>query len=191
MPTASSASAASSRRRTSAHSPCADSAPFGDSLPEPERLVDGRERLPLCLRAAHVRREHAVDLVEVRHEPVDLDRPHVVARLARDLVQDERPVVEHAAELLEEHRSVEEREVVALQDPDPAELGELLHRRRRCRLEERARLAAKVVLLGREREVHQRLLGRPSTRSATMLRRISLVPASIVLPRERSCWYCQ
>ena len=33
--------------------------------------------------------------------------------------------------------------------------------------------------------------GRPSTRSATMLRRISEVPASIVLPRLRSCWCCQ
>ena len=37
----------------------------------------------------------------------------------------------------------------------------------------------------------QRLLGRLSTRSAMMLRRISEVPASIVLPRERSCWCCQ
>ena len=36
-----------------------------------------------------------------------------------------------------------------------------------------------------------RLLGRPSTRSAMMLRRISDVPASIVFPRERSCWCCQ
>ena len=35
---------------------------------------------------------------------------------------------------------------------------------------------------------HYRDLGRPRTRSATMLRRISDVPASIVLPRLRSCW---
>src|SRR6187402_659827 len=32
-------------------------------------------------------------------------------------------------------------------------------------------------------------LGSPSTRSATMFRRISEVPASIVLPRLRSWWY--
>ena len=68
--------------------------------------------------------------------------------LTGDLVQDERPLVERPAELFEQHRGVEEREVVALQDPDPAERGELLERGRRVRLEERARLAAKVVLLG-------------------------------------------
>ena len=50
-----------------------------------------------------------------------------------------------------------------------------------------ARLRPELVLERREREIHQRDLGRPSTRSATMLRRISDVPASIVLPRLRSC----
>src|SRR5205085_11270015 len=50
------------------------------------------------------------------------------------------------------------------------------------------RFASQELLLFGERELHQRLLGRPSTRSAMMLRRISLVPASIVFPRERSCW---
>ena len=50
-----------------------------------------------------------------------------------------------------------------------------------------------LVLLGGEREVHEayRDLGSPSTRSAMMLRRISEVPASIVLPRLRSCSCCQ
>ena len=139
----------------------------------------------------HAGSEHPPDRREVRHEAVDLDRPDLAARLGGDLVQHERALVQHAAQLLEEHRRVEEREVLALQDPDPAELGQLLERRRRRRLEERARLAAEVVLLCAEGEVHQRPLGRPSTRSAMMLRRISLVPASIVLPRERSCWYCQ
>ena len=85
--------------------------------------------VPLRLRGAHVRREHAADLVQMGNETVDLDRPHVVAHLAGDLVQRERPVVQHAPELLEEHCSVEEREVVSAQDPNPAELGELLHRR--------------------------------------------------------------
>ncbi len=55
-----------------------------------------------------------------------------------------------------------------------------------------------LLLLG-EGEVHcgrscsdgQRDRGRPSTRSAMMPRRISEVPASMVFPRLRSCWYCQ
>src|SRR5215203_6208047 len=54
-----------------------------------------------------------------------------------------------------------------------------------------ARLAAEELLLFGEGELHQRLLGRPSTRSAMMFRRISEVPASIVLPRLRSCWWPQ
>src|SRR5207247_1863233 len=54
-------------------------------------------------------------------------------------------------------------------------------------LEERAGLRAELVLLRREAEVHQRLRGRPSTRSAMMFRRISDVPASMVLPRLRRC----
>src|SRR5207248_1459320 len=57
--------------------------------------------------------------------------------------------------------------------------------------EERASLRAELVLFWREAEVHQRLRGRPRTRSAMMFRRSSDVPASMVLPRLRSCWYCQ
>src|SRR4029077_5462344 len=52
-------------------------------------------------------------------------------------------------------------------------------------LEEGAGLRAELVLLRRETEIHQRLRGRPSTRSAMMLRRTSDVPASMVLPRLR------
>ena len=48
-------------------------------------------------------------------------------------------------------------------------------------------IAQQLLILG-EGELHQRLRGRPSTRSAMMFRRISLVPASIVLPRLRNCW---
>ena len=77
-------------------------------------------------------------------------------------------------------------------DTGPAELGELRPGRIRCRLQKGSRLHAELLLLGREGEVHrQRLRGSPSTRSATMFRRISDVPASIVLPRLRSCWCCQ
>src|SRR5207247_7354202 len=58
-------------------------------------------------------------------------------------------------------------------------------------LEERASLRAELVLFRRAAEVHQRLRGRPRTRSAMMFRRISDVPASMVLPRLRSCWWRQ
>ena len=103
---------------------------------------------------------------------------------------------ERASHLLEQDRLLEEPEpgaAVLLRDRDagPAELGELLPGRLRVGREEGARLRAKLLLLGREREIHQRDLGSPSTRSAMMLRRISDVPASIVLPRLRSCTCCQ
>ena len=105
-------------------------------------------------------------------------------------------MVQRAAELLEEHGLLEEREpraALLLRDRDarPAELGEVAPGRLRAVGEVRPRLLAQLLLLGREGEVHQRDFGRPSTRSATMFRRISDVPASIVLPRLRSCWYCQ
>ena len=70
---------------------------------------------------------------------------------------------------------------------EEAELGDLVATPAAVR-EHRARLAPQRLLVVGEGKLHQRLLGRPSTRSAMMLRRISLVPASIVLPRERSCW---
>src|SRR6266545_162488 len=98
--------------------------------------------------------------------------------LRRRLVEELRAAV-RAPRLLEQHGAVEE-----------AELGELVATPAAVR-EHRARLAAQQLLIVREGELHQRLLGRPSTRSAMMLRRISLVPASIVLPRDRSCWWCQ
>ena len=94
---------------------------------------------------------------------------------------EERLAEVRAAGLLVEDRLVDEAElgggdVVAA----PAAVAERL-----------ARLAAKQLLFVGERELHQRDLGRPSTRSAMMLRRISEVPASIVLPRLRSCWWRQ
>ena len=80
-----------------------------------------------------------------------------------------------ATRLFEEHGTVEE-----------AELGQLLTAPAAVR-EHLTGLAPQQFLLLREGELHQRDLGRPSTRSAMMLRRISLVPASIVFPRLRSC----
>ncbi len=81
-----------------------------------------------------------------------------------------------APRLLVQHGAVEE-----------AELGDLVLAPAAVR-HDVARLSPQRLLVFRERELHQRPLGRPSTRSAMMLRRISDVPASIVLPRERSCW---
>ena len=51
-----------------------------------------------------------------------------------------------------------------------------------------ARAVAQLSLILAERELHHRLLGRPSTRSAMTLRRTSDVPASIVFARLRSSW---
>ena len=136
----------------------------------------------------------------MRDEPVDLDRPGVLVDLRQggedDRRRQEGARVERPAGLLEQDRLVDERETAAAavlgnRDAEPAELAELRERRFRVRLEERTRFAAQLLLLLGEGEVHYRDLGRPSTRSAMMLRRISEVPASIVFPRERSCWCCQ
>ena len=57
------------------------------------------------------------------------------------------------------------------------------------RAEQLARGLLDLVLVLGEVEVHAAApfrRGRPSTRSATMFLRISVVPPSIVLPRERS-----
>src|SRR5207249_10759284 len=72
--------------------------------------------------------------------------------------------------------------------PQTTELGP--GRAVRLLLEERAGVRTELVLLRREAEVHQRLRGRPRTRSAMMFRRTSDVPASIELPRLRSCARC-
>ena len=103
---------------------------------------------------------------------------------------------ERTAHLLEQDRLLEEAEAGAAvrlgdRDPGPAELGELCHDGSGCAARNARACVAELLLLGREGEVHQRDLGRPSTRSAMMLRRISDVPASIVLPRLRSCMCCQ
>ena len=103
---------------------------------------------------------------------------------------------QRGARSLVQHRLLEEREpcaAVLLGDgrTRPAELGELRPRRLGRVGEESARLLAKLLLQRREGKIHYLDLGRPSTRSARMLRRISEVPASIVFPRLRSCWVVQ
>ena len=172
----------------------------GREPPERPRLVHRREHLALGRNGLHLLREHAVDVEQVGHEAVDLDRPRLLVDLGQrgedDRGRQERAGVERAAGLLEEDRLVEEREAAAAAllgngDAEPAEVAQLGERRLGVRLEEGAGLAPQLLLLLGEREIHQRLRGRPSTRSAMMLRRISEVPASIVFPRERSCWCCQ
>ena len=100
-----------------------------------------------------------------RGEPLVLGNPGVEELLATI----------RATCLFEEHRTIEETELVQLLSTPAAVLEHLT-----C-------LAPQQFLLLREVELHQRDLGSPSTRSAMMLRRISLVPASIVFPRLRSC----
>ncbi len=145
--------------------------------------------------------------VEVGDERAEGERPARVAGCDCCLIvggqewqerrrRPERRVEEGTARLLVENSLLEERQagpVVLLRDrgAGPAELGQLRPRRLGVRLEEPARLGAKLVLQRCEGQVHQRDLGSPSTRSARMLRRISDVPASIVLPRLRSCCVVQ
>src|ERR1700675_1159865 len=69
--------------------------------------------------------------------------------------------------LFEHHCTIEKGELVQLIPSPTAVRGHF------------TRFATQQVLLFGEGELHQRDLGRPSTRSAMMLRRISLVPASI------------
>ena len=108
--------------------------------------------------------------------PDRLERERCELLVARADSVEELLAAVRAPRLLEQHRAVEEAELGDLVAP-PAAVREHV-----------ARLAPQQLLLFGEGELHQRLLGRPSTRSEMMLRRISLVPASIVLPRLRSCW---
>src|SRR5262249_15160431 len=112
-------------------------------------------------------------------------------------VLEERARIERVPELLEQQRLLDEAEI-RRRDVGPAELFELrpavvlvlpVAVERELVPEPRARRALQLDLVVVQREIHQRLFGRPRTRSATMLRRTSDVPASIVLPRERSCWW--
>src|ERR1700693_4324598 len=116
---------------------------------------------------------------------------------------------ERAAELLAQDRQLDLPETLAAVllrdgDPRPAELRELTPQRRvgsarlavlahvrraRALGEHVARGALDLALVVCEAEVHQAATfsrGRPSTRSATMFVRTSVVPPSIVLPRARS-----
>jgi hypothetical protein len=147
--------------------------------------------------------------VEIRDERRQRERPAPLARRDGRLVlglqereqRGGRPqgrVQQRRTRRFVEHRLLEEAETraaVLLRDrrAGPAELGQLRPRRLGRVGEEPPRLVAELLLQRREREVHAAYLdlGRPSTRSARMLRRISDVPASIVLPRLRSCCVVQ
>ena len=107
-----------------------------------------------------------------------LEREHRETLVLRAALVEERLADVRAPALLEEDGLVDEAELGG---------GDLLSAPAAV-LERVARLAAEQLLLFGEGELHQRLRGRPSTRSAMMFRRISDVPASIVLPRLRSCW---
>ncbi len=93
-----------------------------------------------------------------------------------------RRVGQRAPHLLEEHRLLEKAEARAAvcsprtDTPVQPNSARSAHVRLRVHREIGPRLRAELLLLGREREVHQRDLGRPSTRSAMMFRRISVVP---------------
>ena len=101
-------------------------------------------------------RRTMVDGVEVGHETVDLDRPRACrpppAERGGRPRSSGRAGVERATGFLEQDRLVDEREPAAAAvlgdgDAEPAELAELRERCVRVRLEERARLAAQLLLL--------------------------------------------
>src|SRR6266545_2831716 len=172
-------------------------------------------------RGGALRRDDAVDAIEVGHESRDFDRPaDLTLGDRRLLLGAERGQREHGgevgagvqavAELLEQDRLFDESEpgaalVLRHGCAGPAKLDELGPRGRvpalvrvrdlRHALERqgvaqvRARTVAQLTLLLAECELHYRLLGRPSTRSAMTLRSTSDVPASIVFARLRSSWY--
>src|SRR5688572_14671470 len=99
----------------------------------------------------------------MRDEPVDLDRPGLVVDLRQggedDRGREERPGVERAAGLLEQDRLVDEGEPAAAslfgnRDAEPAELAQVCEWCVSVRLQVRASLAAQLLLLLRERELH-------------------------------------
>ena len=182
---------------------------------ERARRVDRRQLLAACLVCRAVGVDDAIDRAEPGHEPAHLDRPALLAGCdpcpllraePRQREPDRREIgagVERVAELLEQDRLLDEAEAGAPvllgdRDAEPAELRQLgpgvggclpVAVERVAVGEPAARLALQLLLLVREGEVHgQRLFGRPRTRSAMMLRSTSELPASIVLPRLRSCW---
>src|SRR3954447_8966392 len=145
-------------------------------------------------RARRVDRLHRLSVVAASpDEAVQLDAS------AAGHVREVRAWIERVAHLLEDERLLDEPEI-CLCHVEPAQLCELrpavvlrtvpVAVERIALSEPRTRLRLQLLLDLVQREVHQRLLGRPSTRSATMFLRTSEVPASIVLPRERSCWWC-
>src|SRR6266540_4350643 len=144
------------------------------------RVDRGVAAVGLCSRARDV--DLLVSLGDAPGSPVRerAGELHLDVRI-RKLVRDRLVGADGLAELLARlrvlDRELEEAELRELVLPPPPVRKHV------------ASLPAQQLLVLRERELHlYRPLGRPSTRSAMMLRRISDVPASIVLPRERSCW---
>ena len=188
------AGAAGGSKSPSSASPSSRAEPRAAGSRPRSRASRPRPEPSSCRRAAPGRP------VQARHQLVERERPGLLGDLGQrgqdDGGRQERARVERAAGLLDQDRLLEEAEPGAApllgdRDAEPAQLAQLGQSALRVRLEERARLAAQLLLLGVKATSTQRLRGRPSTRSATMLRRISEVPASIVLPRLRSCWCCQ
>jgi hypothetical protein len=168
----------------SSTSPSADTASRLAVLDDHDAIDDAEVRDQRAVerrRPAHLPRDDGVELVPAERREREPDRREVRAR------------IEGSAELLEQDGLLHEAEAGAAvllgdRDAEPSELrelppragipagvrvGELGHALGWEALGEKgARLGLKRLLLGGEREVDQRLRGRPTTRSAMMLRRL-------------------
>jgi len=153
------------------------------------------ERPLIALDAWH---EALRDSVPVRTDDRGTDRvrdereDHDEERTLDDAVAEPRPPRRldaggGAAPVVRVALPFDEAVLLADRNPGPAELAELRPKVlgfRPCRQQITSGLGDRALLVV-QLEIHQRALGRPSTRSATMFLRISVVPPSIVLPRER------
>src|SRR3954463_9807413 len=159
---------------------------------EVERPLRDAERLGCCGGA-----EARGLVLDTRSSGSGVDGgPVVVVRYRRDVPEVEARVAD-VPHLLEQQRLLDEAEP-RVGDVEPAELLQLAPAivlclpvavEREAVGEPRVRRLLQLELVLRKREIHQRDLGRPRMRSAMMLRKTSDVPASIVLPRLRSCWW--
>ena len=163
-------------------SPTRSFVPYRERAP---RLTSNQWRKPpltLLIRAGRNQHQHRA---HVREEG---GRGERVAHLLGDHHQLDRSQAQTAIRFRDDHAGPPELDdLLPLLIGEPAlVLGQLAHRLRLvASLEKFPRGALDRLLIVGEVEVHQRMRGSPSTRSATMFLRISVLPPSIEFARAR------